>query len=320
MTGTADMQSQQHTTLTTFQSRPSASQPIPAKCPADDSHSSQQDAHPSGNPQDGHVVDVQKRSEQSEQLNRQLEGQEGCWVTAPVGPSAASLLHKLRWVALGPQFNWSTRQYENEPGIKPLPPQLVALAQHVVKACQGLPAAETLPAKPSHHACLSSHAEKTDNTQYASMHPIAEHRAHARHDAATDAMARHPSTDQSTQHPEYEPDTALVNFYREGDTLGGHKDDAELHGDCPIVSLSLGCDAVFLIGGKSRDVAPSAIWVHSGDAIVLSGPARQCYHGVPRVVPGHVLPGNRASGSRRCEQDIGAYMQSTRINISIRQT
>lgn len=48
-----------------------------------------------------------------------------------------------------------------------------------------------------------------------------------------------------------EPDAALVNYYSPGDTLGGHRDDVEADLAQPIVSMSLGCDAVFLLGGEA---------------------------------------------------------------------
>ena len=53
----------------------------------------------------------------------------------------------------------------------------------------------------------------------------------------------------STQGSKYNPDVALINFYKEGDTLGGHLDDVEKDLSKPIVSFSLGCEAIFLIGG-----------------------------------------------------------------------
>lgn len=49
----------------------------------------------------------------------------------------------------------------------------------------------------------------------------------------------------------FEPDAALVNFYGPGDTLGGHRDDVEADLEMPIVSISLGCDAIFLLGGAA---------------------------------------------------------------------
>ena len=49
--------------------------------------------------------------------------------------------------------------------------------------------------------------------------------------------------------PAFGPDAALVNYYSAGDTLGGHCDDVERDMSKPIVSISLGCRAVFLLGG-----------------------------------------------------------------------
>ena len=68
--------------------------------------------------------------------------------------------------------------------------------------------------------------------------------------------------------------------------MGGHVDDAELDLSLPLVSLSLGLSAVFLFGGPTRDDTPTALWLRSGDAIVVTGEARLCSHGVPRIVEG----------------------------------
>ena len=43
---------------------------------------------------------------------------------------------------------------------------------------------------------------------------------------------------------------------------------------------------MFLVGGATRDVAPTAVWLRSGDACVFVGEAaRSYYHGVPRILP-----------------------------------
>jgi len=217
--------------------------------------------------------------------SQQPPAQSSCWSTDPVGPSAASLLEKLRWVALGPQFNWSTRQYENEPGVKPLPSELVTLARQAVQACEEL------------HLVTDNKTEPLSGADVVGLQT--KHDCAATASCCSDDRAKLCSVNMASSNNEecgaadedhvlYEPNTALVNFYREGDTLGGHKDDAELHKTRPIVSISVGCDAVFLMGGQTKDVVPTAVWLHSGDAVILSGPARQCYHGVPRVRPGQL--------------------------------
>lgn len=41
---------------------------------------------------------------------------------------------------------------------------------------------------------------------------------------------------------------------------------------------------MFLIGGASKTIRPTAILLHSGDVLVMSGPSRLCYHAVPKVL------------------------------------
>ena len=45
------------------------------------------------------------------------------------------------------------------------------------------------------------------------------------------------------------------------------------------LSLSLGCKAIFLLGGKSRDDPPLAMFLRSGDVVLMAGEARECFHG-----------------------------------------
>lgn len=47
---------------------------------------------------------------------------------------------------------------------------------------------------------------------------------------------------------------------------------------------SFGCSAVFLIGGHSKGIRPVAMFVDSGDILVLSGESRLSYHAVPRIM------------------------------------
>lgn len=122
----------------------------------------------------------------------------------------------------------------------------------------------------------------------------------------------------------------LVNYYRSGDQLAGHVDDAEVDMSKPIVSVSLGCPCVFLLGGRSRDVAPTAVLMRSGDAIVLTGPSRRCYHGVPRIfvasegcVDGRGVTlgcpewlGNPDAWPE--EPDVARYIAGGRVNVSVR--
>lgn len=46
-----------------------------------------------------------------------------------------------------------------------------------------------------------------------------------------------------------------------------------------FTSFSLGCKAIFLLGGKSREDPPLAMFLRSGDVVLMAGVARECFHG-----------------------------------------
>ncbi|XP_053951066.1 nucleic acid dioxygenase ALKBH1 [Anastrepha ludens] len=82
----------------------------------------------------------------------------------------------------------------------------------------------------------------------------------------------------------YESQAAIVNFYPIGTTLSAHTDHSEPNRTAPLFSLSFGQTAIFLIGGKSKEVSPLAIFLRSGDLLVMSGESRLFYHAVPRIM------------------------------------
>jgi DNA alkylation damage repair protein AlkB len=119
-------------------------------------------------------------------------------------------------------------------------------------------------------------------------------------------------------------EAALINYYPSDGSMGGHIDDAELTLSYPIVSISLGCSAIFLIGGKTKQIEPTAILVRSGDAIIMSGESRLCYHGVPRILKGTcselVKALQQTSTSQNGELNLLAkYLQESRVNLNVRQ-
>lgn len=58
------------------------------------------------------------------------------------------------------------------------------------------------------------------------------------------------------------PEAATINFYNNAkQTMGGHLDDAEKDMSKPIVSCSFGNSVIFLMGGKTRDVPPVALYI-----------------------------------------------------------
>ncbi|KAF7322908.1 hypothetical protein HMN09_00070300 [Mycena chlorophos] len=105
----------------------------------------------------------------------------------------------------------------------------------------------------------------------------------------------------------YEPDAGIVNYYQLKDTLMAHVDRSEVCATSPLVSISLGHAAVFLIGDSSRDTKPAAILLRSGDALIMSGPVcRRAYHGVPRILE-NSLPEDLAEGDEEWKP-FAAYM------------
>jgi len=79
------------------------------------------------------------------------------------------------------------------------------------------------------------------------------------------------------------PDSCLINFYGEGARMGMHQDKDEADFTMPVVSVSLGDDALFRMGNTTRGGTTSSIWLASGDVVVMGGDARLAYHGVDRI-------------------------------------
>ncbi len=89
------------------------------------------------------------------------------------------------------------------------------------------------------------------------------------------------------------PEACLVNFYDAAAKMGLHQDRDEQVPSAPIVSLSLGDEALFRVGGEDRKAPTRSFRLRSGDAMILAGPSRLAFHGVDRIDPGTstLLPG-----------------------------
>jgi alkylated DNA repair protein alkB family protein 1 len=59
---------------------------------------------------------------------------------------------------------------------------------------------------------------------------------------------------------------------------------------------------VFLLGGLSVDEKPAAVFIHSGDIIIMSGVSRHCYHGIPRILSTDKTPWNVVDSRVECIQ------------------
>ncbi len=90
----------------------------------------------------------------------------------------------------------------------------------------------------------------------------------------------------------FEPDSCLVNHYEPGTKLSLHQDRDERDFSAPIVSVSIGVDATFLLGGIQRRDPQRRIRLSHGDVVVLGGASRLRFHGVlPIELSAHYLTG-----------------------------
>src|SRR5215472_1324354 len=100
----------------------------------------------------------------------------------------------------------------------------------------------------------------------------------------------------------FAPDACLISRYQPGARLSLHQDKDEIDLESPIVSISFGLPAVFLLGGHRRSDRPLRVSLAHGDVAVWGGPARLRYHGVMPLKDGH-------------HPMLGAY----RLNLSLRK-
>ena len=79
------------------------------------------------------------------------------------------------------------------------------------------------------------------------------------------------------------PECCLINWYGDGARMGLHQDRDEADLSCPVVSVSLGDEALFRMGGTQRGDPTRSVWLRSGDVVVMGGPARLAFHGIDRL-------------------------------------
>ncbi|XP_077286549.1 alpha-ketoglutarate-dependent dioxygenase AlkB [Arctopsyche grandis] len=135
----------------------------------------------------------------------------------------------------------------------------------------------------------------------------------------------------------YMPQASIVNYYHMDSTLAPHTDHSEKNLDAPLISISFGQSAIFLIGSELKNDEPTAMYLHSGDIVIMSKDSRLCYHAVPRIVKAVDQPWMLDS---QCNQHnitefknsftdnlydvefwkpFDEYINSSRININVRQ-
>jgi alkylated DNA repair protein alkB family protein 1 len=134
---------------------------------------------------------------------------------------------------------------------------------------------------------------------------------------------------------DYKSQAAIINFYPVGSTLAAHTDHSEIC-NSPLISLSFGQPAIFLIGGKTREEVPLPILLESGDVLIMSEESRFLFHAVPRVFKSQQCSSswNADQSSTYCNdldpkildecrnekwKEFNDYIDDSRINVNVRQ-
>lgn len=119
-------------------------------------------------------------------------------------------------------------------------------------------------------------------------------------------------------------EAAILNLYSPGDTLSLHRDVSEQCNQ-PLVSISIGCDAVLIVGLDSvgdDQVKFCSIRLRSGDAVLMKAESRYAWHGVPKVIedtcPQWLENWPASDDSSQYEQWRG-WMKTKRVNLNVRQ-
>ncbi|KAI9743015.1 MAG: hypothetical protein M1818_003310 [Claussenomyces sp. TS43310] len=119
--------------------------------------------------------------------------------------------------------------------------------------------------------------------------------------------------------PHIKAQAAIVNFYTPGDTLSLHRDVSE-EVNRPLVSLSIGCDCIFVIGIGQDPADRLVLRLRSGDVIYMSQEARFAWHGVPKILPNTCPPSLKNwPAEEGLYEDWRGWLSNKRVNLNVRQ-
>ncbi|KAG8670023.1 hypothetical protein FPOAC2_09365 [Fusarium poae] len=130
--------------------------------------------------------------------------------------------------------------------------------------------------------------------------------------------------------PETDAQAAILNFYTPGDTMMMHRDVSE-ETDKGLISLSFGCDGLFMIAPNELKPATGSeipgekqyllLRLRSGDAIYMTHESRYAWHGVPKVLkdtcPSYLEEWPAREDGKFSEWR--GWMKTKRINLNVRQ-
>ena len=106
------------------------------------------------------------------------------------------------------------------------------------------------------------------------------------------------------------PEACLINHYAGTAKMGLHQDRDEADFDAPVLSVSIGDDARFRLGGQKRTDPSQTFILQSGDVMTLEGPTRLAFHGIDKVFQG-------TSGALAGYPDL--FPGGGRLNLTLRR-
>ena len=106
---------------------------------------------------------------------------------------------------------------------------------------------------------------------------------------------------------DFKPEAGIINYYGRNSSLCFHTDHSELNHQAPLISLSLGRSAIFLIGGPNKQSTKPIIPIllNDSDLIIMSDESRLALHSVPKILPE--------------SSTVNDHQSIHRINVNIRQ-
>lgn len=130
-------------------------------------------------------------------------------------------------------------------------------------------------------------------------------------------------------HPDFKPEAGIINYYHLNSTLSAHQDYSEKNMNAPLLSISLGCSAIFLIGKETKSEKPTAMLLRCGDVVIMSSKSRLAFHAVPKILPDPNLHNYFEVNHDKIDKqfdvktdewnDYYNYIKINRININLRQ-
>eukprot|EP00529_Nitzschia_sp_RCC80_P016111 CAMPEP_0113470990 /NCGR_PEP_ID=MMETSP0014_2-20120614/16741_1 /TAXON_ID=2857 /ORGANISM="Nitzschia sp." /LENGTH=677 /DNA_ID=CAMNT_0000363599 /DNA_START=165 /DNA_END=2198 /DNA_ORIENTATION=+ /assembly_acc=CAM_ASM_000159 len=198
-------------------------------------------------------------------------------------------LEKLSWATMGLHYDWTERSYSRH-HKSPMPPLVGTLSRLFADTAVAVA------------ALTNSHTIGMSNTKTPPPPPPPP-----------------PDGNSGKVSSSFVPSAAIVNYYNTKSTMGGHRDDLEEALDQPIVSISVGLPAIFVLGGLNKEddddddddddysdgnngtsrldhshktssssspvPVVTSILIRPGDVVIMSGPSRLRYHAMARVLP-----------------------------------